>query len=1087
MKKQMYTPQPIDTTDVGNRFDNHLIENREVRIFLSSTFSDMDEERSALVRIFHKLRLEANRRNVSLTLLDLRWGVTDKESRTGKVLSVCLNEIENSHPFFIGLLGGRYGYSPNVSELDKNPELEERYPWLRDDIMQQLSITVIEIQYGVLRNEEGVDACFFIKDTPDTLPDDDKKLTTLKSKIREQKRFPVGEYKSIDHLCQQVETDVLRLLDKYFSVKDNTRLGRERNVQKSYINSRHRFYIPRKADSDRLNQFLLGDERHLVVTGPSGMGKSALIANWLNSLEQKKDFSYNIIYHFVGNIFGGNGKEEVLQHISDELFKFYNGLEIKLGNHESLEEKTQRYMTEAVQGEGKPMLIVIDGINQIDENQQAKLLNWLPQSPKRVKYLFSTLENDATMQSFHRLKYPIYSIGALDNNQRLKFIIGYLSIVGKKLDGDMIEQILQCKVATNTLVLKTILDELICFGSHDHLNERANFYLSATSVPDFFNKMLQRLEKDYMDVRRVLSLIALSEHGLTEDELVGITGLRQMDFHLFYCAISAHLVSRGGLLVFAHQYITDSIWNRYQLQEAASSKPYREELIYYFSSNDISDRNRQISELAFQYYQTDDYENLYKMILSFDAFAIFCETIAWEAHLASYWRKLRSLKHGKYQLRDYLDLPYDGISVPDLPYLRIQYFILTYFADTDTALMYVKTYLLMLQLSGDLFSLGVATCYNDIGGIYQTRGDYDQAQDYQERALEIRIRLLGTKDMTIATSYNNIGMIFEAQCEYDRAIEYLLKALYICEEMLGPEHPRTAMAMDNLGLAYQGIEEYDIALRYHLEAMEVFEKVFGPEYPDTADSYNNVGLAYLEKGEYDMALKYHERALEIRLKILGPEHPESSYSYINIGKVYHHQGDFKQALQYFFIGLEIQKKTHGLKHPVISTTYNDIGGSYDLLGEYDHALAYYHKALAISEEVLGEHVKTATYYYNIACVWGFQEKYDEALDYHLRALRIRERFLKKNHPDLGRSYNNIGNVFSQRGNYVQALSYFLKAIAILEKGLSPTHPDTITNYYNIGNVYLQMSDLDNAVKWLRKAAEQGDEDSIMTLKLLGFI
>lgn len=118
-------------------------------------------------------------------------GVTGEESKTGKVLSVCLNEIENSHPFFIGLLGSRYGYSPKESELEKNPELEERYPWLRDDIANKLSITEIEMQYGVLRNQANIEAAFFIKETPGTLPDDDKKLTFLKTKIREQKRFRV--------------------------------------------------------------------------------------------------------------------------------------------------------------------------------------------------------------------------------------------------------------------------------------------------------------------------------------------------------------------------------------------------------------------------------------------------------------------------------------------------------------------------------------------------------------------------------------------------------------------------------------------------------------------------------------------------------------------------------------------------------------------------------------------------------------------------------------------------------------------------------------------------------------------------------
>ena len=310
---------------INRRFESHLIDNREVRIFLSSTFADMDSERSALVKLFNKLKLEANRRNVSLSLLDLRWGVTDEESRTGKVLSVCLNEIENSHPFFIGLLGSRYGYSPKASELEKNPDLKERYPWLPQDIAQGLSITEIEMQYGVLRNQEGVDAAFFIKNTPDTLPDDDSKLSTLKREILDQKRFPVTDYTSIDNLCDKVEQLVMDLLDKYFSDADNTRLGRERNIQRAYMNSRHKFYIRRQEDFDRLNEFANNDESHLVVTGKSGMGKSALIANWVKEQENKKDSPYNIIYHFVGNTYGGNGYEEILQHISDELFDLYEG------------------------------------------------------------------------------------------------------------------------------------------------------------------------------------------------------------------------------------------------------------------------------------------------------------------------------------------------------------------------------------------------------------------------------------------------------------------------------------------------------------------------------------------------------------------------------------------------------------------------------------------------------------------------------------------------------------------------------------------------------------------------------------------
>ena len=370
----------------NSRFDSRrLIDNREVRIFLSSTFSDMQQERTALIKTFDTLKIVANRRNITLSVIDLRWGVTEEESRSGKVLSVCLEEIEHSHPFFIGLLGSRYGTSPARSEIEKNPELKERYPWIQEDIDNELSITEMEMQYGVLRNDKDVDALFLIKNTPNTLPDDNVRLTSLKNQILDQSRFPTCDYTSIDDLCQKVETAVLAILDKHFPQTENNRLEHERTNQKAFINSRHGHYRKLSADFKRLDDFLNGDEIHLVITGPSGMGKSALIANWLKEKEVTQH-SYNIIYHFVGNSFSGSDHRQILQHICDELYNRYS-IKRYEGLNETLEDEAQRVLIEAGR-KGKPVVLVIDGINQIADHDHSKLLNWLPQASHTTKYLF---------------------------------------------------------------------------------------------------------------------------------------------------------------------------------------------------------------------------------------------------------------------------------------------------------------------------------------------------------------------------------------------------------------------------------------------------------------------------------------------------------------------------------------------------------------------------------------------------------------------------------------------------------------------------------------------------------------------------
>jgi hypothetical protein len=59
--------------------------------------------------------------------LDLRWGVTEEEAENGKVLEIILEEIERSRPFFIALLGERYGSLPK--KLSQGTEIV--YPWLK--------------------------------------------------------------------------------------------------------------------------------------------------------------------------------------------------------------------------------------------------------------------------------------------------------------------------------------------------------------------------------------------------------------------------------------------------------------------------------------------------------------------------------------------------------------------------------------------------------------------------------------------------------------------------------------------------------------------------------------------------------------------------------------------------------------------------------------------------------------------------------------------------------------------------------------------------------------------------------------------
>ncbi|MCA9124695.1 MAG: DUF4062 domain-containing protein [Planctomycetaceae bacterium] len=101
---------------------------RVIRVFVSSTFRDMQEERDELVlRIFPQLRRLCEERAVTWGEVDLRWGITEEQAERGEVLPICMEEIRRCRPYFIGLLGERYEWIPDaiLEQVLRNE------PWIR--------------------------------------------------------------------------------------------------------------------------------------------------------------------------------------------------------------------------------------------------------------------------------------------------------------------------------------------------------------------------------------------------------------------------------------------------------------------------------------------------------------------------------------------------------------------------------------------------------------------------------------------------------------------------------------------------------------------------------------------------------------------------------------------------------------------------------------------------------------------------------------------------------------------------------------------------------------------------------------------
>jgi hypothetical protein len=277
-------------------------QDRVVRIFVSSTFRDMIEDRNELMaQVWPALRKLCRGRAVEFVEVDLRWGVTEEQAQRKETVRHCLAEIKRCRPYFIGLLGERYGWVPGPEAYSQALLDEER--WLEREVAKR-SVTELEILHGVLNEPDMAGRSFFYFRDPqyvESVAADRKadftaenaeahqKQRRLKESIRQAcaaKNIPLREdYAGPRALAALVLADLTAAIDAEFPTDQVPDVwAREDRDHEAYARSRRtEFYVGRDAYSCRLDAFVRdgAEGRGLTVLGTSGGGKSALLANWI--------------------------------------------------------------------------------------------------------------------------------------------------------------------------------------------------------------------------------------------------------------------------------------------------------------------------------------------------------------------------------------------------------------------------------------------------------------------------------------------------------------------------------------------------------------------------------------------------------------------------------------------------------------------------------------------------------------------------------------------------------------------------------------------------------------------------------------
>ena len=415
-----------------------------VYIFISSTFNDMHAERDYLVkRVFPELSQWCEDRRLRLMDIDLRWGVTEKDSQENKrVVDVCLSGIDRCRPLFLCFLGQRRGWVPSREDIAETTF--ENFPKLTQYLGS--SVTELEIIHAlidpmlngsVLEVQNRERAFFFQRDDAylsDITDQDirniytnegeadpalaDRKLQEFHDKIigagrpfhtysarwdkdsRTPELLAPGKKESIAEgrltgftcegkdLSEQIMTELKEAITALYpertELKETGQLQKELDEQAKFLQAAQEGFIEREGDFDLINAYLASDDKSpCAICAQAGMGKTS----WLARLTQKllENASAQVIYRFVGTSEDSVSLSSLLISIARELEERF-----KLKNVPSTLQKIKDnlYNLLAQAAKEKPLILIVDAINQLDCGLED--LSWIPeQLPERVKLIYS--------------------------------------------------------------------------------------------------------------------------------------------------------------------------------------------------------------------------------------------------------------------------------------------------------------------------------------------------------------------------------------------------------------------------------------------------------------------------------------------------------------------------------------------------------------------------------------------------------------------------------------------------------------------------------------------------------------------------
>ena len=1031
-------------------------QSRTVRVFLSSTFRDFAEERDLLVRkVFPELRRKCRERQVELVDVDLRWGITEKEAQQGKVLPICLAEIDRSRPYFMGFIGERYGWVPEKHQYDLSLIIEQ--PWL-DEHRGGKSVTELEMLHGVLNNPKMAGRAFFYFRSPaysrkkggpylSEGTEEKAKLETLKVRIRKSGFPAVENYRSPEDLAERVRDDLWKLIDESFPESETPDpLTRERTRHEAYSTTRQRLYLGGERYFEALDSAMKAKAfRPVLVSGQSGGGKSALLANWVARWSRKHPKTAVIVHH-LGSGSDAADPVRLAVRMMREISRL-TGDELKLeSDPEKQLEQLPQWLALAsawAQRSKKELLIVLDGLDKVSDR---KHLRWFPGFlPPKVKLLASCLQGDILEAAKGRLDWRELKVKPFTKAEQKSFIGEYLGRYRKALTAKQMKMLQGHPLSGNPLFLLTVLEELRVFGVHEELEQRMRTLLSpppskgedeASTVDDVFEHVLARIEKDLgkKAVQQAMEALWASRAGLYQDELLAIAKLAPAKWAAIQNALDESIYESSGKITFGHDYLRKAVEDRHGLTGKRKLKLHRL-LAQWFDDHACNEGvdQRMAEELPWQWYQCGSKPKLEEAILDAAVFEALHQYDQLE--LRKYWLFLKKDPVRAYQ-KAWKEWQRD--------------------AEKKSELLGVAFRLAEFLREGGSPSKFVSELYH-------------YSKDYVAEVLQRENEHYEGEASTAID--NSRGLLLLSQARYKEAEKLFRKVLIHLEAVVGKEHPDALDTANNLARCLWHQNKLPDAERLCNEALTARLKLFGENHERTVSSLIMSGNIAAGLGRREEALAFHKRSISAAAIVSGENAEMTLGAMLNCASVLREMNSFAKAELLCRKAIAGFTSEMGPRHPVTLTAESTLAKCLWASGKKTEADKMLTKVLLNRERVLGgDHPQTLASLHDLGVMRVEKGNLQSGESLQRKALRERVRTLGVANPDSLRSVNQLGKLMETTGNHVAQEKVFSDYLKKIDCALGPADELALQNVIYLAYLKNRHGSRSQALGLLRKRA-----------------